>query len=177
MSISILQVKDKNGKFVSIPAIKGDKGADGTMTFSDLTDEQKASLKGEDGVDGLTPFIGANGNWWIGTTDTGIKASADVQVATGSYQGTGDNTIVLSFNFVPKCILIEGDSPKEFGFLVPTAGRGFAIEGYVSGTDLVAQTQGITCTVSGNTVTAKTLYNILSAGSPNVATYNYVAIG
>ncbi|MDO4770774.1 hypothetical protein [Porphyromonas sp.] len=34
-------------------------------------------LKGKDGKngkDGLTPFIGKNGNWWIGTIDTGIKA-------------------------------------------------------------------------------------------------------
>ena len=35
-------------------------------------------LDGEDGVDGKdgnTPFIGENGNWWIGTTDTGVKAA------------------------------------------------------------------------------------------------------
>ncbi len=30
---------------------------------------------GEDGKNGKTPFIGKNGNWWIGTTDTGIKAA------------------------------------------------------------------------------------------------------
>lgn len=30
--------------------------------------------KGETGNDGLTPHIGENGNWWIGTTDTGVKA-------------------------------------------------------------------------------------------------------
>ena len=29
----------------------------------------------QDGKDGDTPFIGANGNWWIGTTDTGVKAA------------------------------------------------------------------------------------------------------
>jgi len=29
--------------------------------------------KGEPGQDGLTPNIGVNGNWWVGTTDTGIK--------------------------------------------------------------------------------------------------------
>ena len=27
------------------------------------------------GSDGLTPHIGSNGNWWIGTTDTGVKAA------------------------------------------------------------------------------------------------------
>lgn len=37
-----------------------------------------SSLKGSDGLDGsdgLTPFVGENGNWHIGTTDTGIKAA------------------------------------------------------------------------------------------------------
>ena len=34
-----------------------------------------STLKGIDGEDGNTPFIGENGNWWIGTTDTGIKAA------------------------------------------------------------------------------------------------------
>ncbi len=29
---------------------------------------------GRDGADGKTPFVGENGNWWIGTTDTGVKA-------------------------------------------------------------------------------------------------------
>ena len=32
---------------------------------------------GKDGVDGITPEIGENGNWWIGTTDTGVKAQGD----------------------------------------------------------------------------------------------------
>lgn len=30
---------------------------------------------GEKGADGLTPFIGTNGNWWIGEVDTGIAAT------------------------------------------------------------------------------------------------------
>lgn len=32
---------------------------------------------GEAGADGLTPFIGENGNWWIGDTDTGVKARGE----------------------------------------------------------------------------------------------------
>ena len=38
-------------------------------------------LDGEDGIDGKdgnTPFIGENGNWWIGETDTGVKAAGTV---------------------------------------------------------------------------------------------------
>ncbi|MDM8270264.1 hypothetical protein [Thermophilibacter provencensis] len=42
----------------ALQGIKGDKGD-----------------KGDPGEDGDTPYIGDNGNWWIGTTDTGIKAS------------------------------------------------------------------------------------------------------
>jgi len=30
---------------------------------------------GGKGEDGLTPHIGTNGNWWIGTTDTGVQAA------------------------------------------------------------------------------------------------------
>ena len=29
---------------------------------------------GKDGADGQTPYIGENGNWWIGDKDTGVKA-------------------------------------------------------------------------------------------------------
>jgi len=32
------------------------------------------SVAGTAGQNGLTPFIGGNGNWWIGTTDTGVAA-------------------------------------------------------------------------------------------------------
>ncbi len=48
-----------------------------TMTYSDGTTYTFAVKNGADGADGengLTPVIGENGNWWIGTTDTNIKA-------------------------------------------------------------------------------------------------------
>ena len=40
-------------------------------------DNGKDGEDGEDGNDGLTPHIGENGNWWIGDTDTGIKAQGE----------------------------------------------------------------------------------------------------
>ena len=46
--------------------------------------------KGEDGDDGLTPYIGGNGNWWIGENDTGTKAQGPAgQNGTGSGTVTG----------------------------------------------------------------------------------------
>ena len=47
--------------------INGKDGADG----KDGTNGQN----GSDGKDGKTPFIGENGNWWIGEIDTGVKAA------------------------------------------------------------------------------------------------------
>lgn len=50
--MAILKIRDANGNVQEILAIKGDKGdkgADGTMTFEDLTPEQKESLKGDKG--------------------------------------------------------------------------------------------------------------------------------
>src|SRR5690606_30871134 len=42
-----------------------------------------AAITGKDGKDGVTPEIGTNGNWFIGTTDTGIAAQGP-QGAAGS---------------------------------------------------------------------------------------------
>ena len=56
--------------------INGQDGRDG----ADGTNGQN----GSDGKDGNTPFIGENGNWWIGEKDTGVKAAADAAVPAGS---------------------------------------------------------------------------------------------
>ena len=50
--MAILRVRDDKGNVTEIVAIKGDKGEDGTVTFEDLTEEQKASLKGDKGDKG-----------------------------------------------------------------------------------------------------------------------------
>lgn len=42
-----------------------------------LVNDLKMPVTGEKGDDGETPYIGENGNWWIGTTDTGKKAQGD----------------------------------------------------------------------------------------------------
>lgn len=41
------------------------------LTFDDLTPEQKAELTGPSGV---SPYIGENGNWFVGELDTGVQA-------------------------------------------------------------------------------------------------------
>ena len=54
----------------------GQNGADGKDGQNGIDGKDgKEGLNGQDGKDGDTPFIGPNGNWWIGTTDTGVKAA------------------------------------------------------------------------------------------------------
>lgn len=43
------------------------------ITFSD--GKTIVIKDGKDGENGQTPYIGSNGNWFIGTTDTGVKAA------------------------------------------------------------------------------------------------------
>lgn len=63
---------------------KGDTGNDGlTPHIGDNgnwwvgTTDTGVKAQGNTGDDGLTPHIGDNGNWWIGTTDTGVKAQGE----------------------------------------------------------------------------------------------------
>ena len=50
----------------SLQGPKGDKGDQGIAGLN--------GSDGKDGKDGATPYIGSNGNWWIGSNDTGIAA-------------------------------------------------------------------------------------------------------
>lgn len=62
-----------NGSKMPVTGEKGDKGD-----------------KGVSGSDGLTPYIGDNGNWWIGTSDTGVKAQGDAIFAKDGIDYTSD---------------------------------------------------------------------------------------
>ena len=54
------------------------------------TTDTGVKAQGEQGVSGLSPYIGDNGNWWIGTTDTGVKAQGE-QGVSGLSPYIGDN--------------------------------------------------------------------------------------
>ena len=74
----------KDGKD-GIGIAKAEINADGELviTYTDGKVVNLGKVVGADGKDGLTPFIGENGNWWIGEKDTGVKAVADVAVPAG----------------------------------------------------------------------------------------------
>ena len=69
----------------------GKDGADGATGPAGPAGENGED--GKDGADGETPYIGDNGNWWIGTTDTGVKAEGQdgADGATGPAGPAGEN--------------------------------------------------------------------------------------
>ena len=78
----------KNGKDGKngVGIAKAEINADGELilTYTDGKTVNLGKVVGADGKDGLTPFIGENGNWWIGEKDTGVKAAAEAAVPAGS---------------------------------------------------------------------------------------------
>ena len=87
----VLNVK-VGDKFVGIPVMRGEKGKTPEIRLSEKVLQYRYEGEGDDawqtifdfstvetvkGDPGDTPYIGANGNWFIGDTDTGVKAKGD----------------------------------------------------------------------------------------------------
>lgn len=68
--------------------VDGRDGRDGTDGRDGVD-----GTNGKDGVDGKTPYIGENGNWWIGDEDTGVKA----QTTDFIFNDNGNGTILLAY--------------------------------------------------------------------------------
>lgn len=86
----------------------------------------KGTLKGTDGTDGTTPHIGENGNWFLGETDTGVKAAAEA--ATHETAGivkpnydfdiAADGTLSLYKAIAVNSLTMNKDSVYEIGTAV-----------------------------------------------------------
>lgn len=77
---------------VSISIPSGNDGVDG----KDGKDgrDGKDGTNGRDGKDGISPHIGVNGNWWVGETDTGVKASGSSGGGALGYAAAVDDITV-----------------------------------------------------------------------------------
>ena len=75
---SILKIKDKNGNWIDIPAIIGLSAYEVAVKhgYNGTEEEWLESLKG------TTPHIGANGNWFFGDIDSGVKADWESTIDT-----------------------------------------------------------------------------------------------
>lgn len=80
------------GKYVGIPVMRGKDGKTPEIRLDGKVLRYRYEGEGDDawqtifdfstvetvkGDPGDTPYIGANGNWFIGDTDTGVKAQGD----------------------------------------------------------------------------------------------------
>ena len=81
--IPILQIKTKNGEWLPVDAIGGQVASkvlynDAYATVEQALDYLFAVGTGSGtGTGGITPHIGANGNWYIGNTDTGMPSRGE----------------------------------------------------------------------------------------------------
>ena len=93
-----------------LSALKGLDGKDGA-DGKDGTNGQN----GSDGADGNTPFIGGNGNWWIGDIDTGVKAAGidGTDGVDGTDGDKGDNGSCAGWFY--GTLWTKGDLYKENG--------------------------------------------------------------
>lgn len=77
-----------------------------------------AFAQGVQGEPGLTPYVGENGNWWIGDVDTGVSTLSECLIEGGSFVGTGtygwQNPSSLTFTFPPKIVILS----KYDGFCI-----------------------------------------------------------
>lgn len=88
------------------------------------------------GAPGEPPFIGDNGNWWIGTTDTGVKARGDdgvgiVDIARTSGDGSPGTTDIYTIS------LTDG-STKDIPIYNAQDGKTayqYAVDGGYTGTE------------------------------------------
>lgn len=151
---------DSSGSGSSSSAAKGDKGDKGndgvgiksvTQTTTstadsgenvvtvELTDGSSSQFKvrnggkGSPGKDGDTPYVGANGNWWISGVDTGIKAQGQPggNGAPGAAAGFGSITataVAVPYGTVPSVDVTTSGPDTEknisFAFKIPRGASG-----------------------------------------------------
>lgn len=94
---------------------------------------------GEDGTDGTTPHVGGNGNWWIGETDTGIRAGLVLKTVydndiTGIRNGTNNNFVAPDIYkpgtlkvYADGILLTKGNNDDYIELLPGQAGNGATI--------------------------------------------------
>ena len=109
-----------------------------------------------------------------------LTAAGGARIQIGSYVGTGtygaSNPCSLTFDFVPKCVIVANKSMPEFNL-----GTSFRVVIMIQGqTNSQVQSSALYVSWTGNTVRYYTTDNMsLSGGGINVRseTYLWVAIG
>lgn len=121
---AIISITDKNGT-TTAEILNGEDGADGTMTFADLTEEQKASLKGDkgdtgaSGKDGTSVTHSWNGSVLTitsasGTSSADLKGPKGDKGDPGSGGGSGGDSVWTESTDHPGCFYRNVDGEVEW---------------------------------------------------------------
>lgn len=94
------------------------------------TQDTGVHAEGKDGVNGLTPYIGENGDWWIGEADTGVIAGTPKYMCGTGLMYEGETSLAPNKVY----FLIEGDDDIPLTYLSAVASGTEDIE--VGGTAL-----------------------------------------
>ena len=83
---------------------KGDKGTDGA--------------NGKDGTNGITPTIGTNGNWYLGTTDTGKPSRGEKgdKGDPGSDANVTKANVIVALGYTPKAVSAQVTTGSNIAF-------------------------------------------------------------
>lgn len=133
-----------------------------------------ALTKGEPGA---TPYVGENGNWWIGNVDTGVRATNETRSAIGTYVGTGvcgsENKNQLSFDFVPKIVFIVGNSPHTtYGYILGILWNAWGITFQWN-----SDHEELSTSVTGNTIKWYSPNSVSNQMNLQDVAYTYIAFG
>ena len=83
----------------SIKGEKGDQGIQGEKgEKGDKGDQGDQGVAGPSGMDGQTPYIGNNGNWWIANQDTGVCAGGQNGVSIVSTVINSEGELIITFS-------------------------------------------------------------------------------
>jgi len=90
---------------------------------------------GQDGKDGVTPHIGINGNWWLGSTDTGVTAQgpAGKNGEYGSVLSNGEINDIAPFGKLVFAGSGTFNIPSNSRFLLAYSKDIFTIKYYLGG--------------------------------------------
>lgn len=123
-----------DGASISVTSVKKISSLNGVDTykisFSDGSSTTFKVTNGKDGENGETPYIGDDGNWYIGNEDTGVKAEVENMDRIGTdglifrttirggvagyevcgYTGTDTNIIIPSYIFNQPVVSIMQDA-------------------------------------------------------------------
>ncbi|MDR0301859.1 MAG: Ig-like domain-containing protein [Treponema sp.] len=125
---------------------------------------------GKDGNNGVTPEIGTNGNWWIGTTDTGVPARGP-QGDTGADGKDGQDGITLDQSSLT---IKAGDTATLIETITPSDATNKSVNWFSSNNNVATVTNG---TVTGVVEGTAIIFVITVDGGKTAACAVTVTIG